>query len=65
MLRFYRLVYIPALRAPSAETQVDGLPPALSLAARALWQNLDSDLDTPFAQRWRLRENLNVTNAWC
>ena len=40
---------IPALRVPPAETQVDGLPPALSL---------DSDLDTPFAQRWRLREKL-------
>ena len=33
---------IPALRVPPAETQVDGLPPALSF---------DSDLNVPFAQR--------------
>ena len=41
--------FIPALRVPPAETQVDGLPPALSL---------DSDLDTPFAQRKCLRAKL-------
>ena len=41
--------YIPALRVPPAETQVDGLPPALSL---------DSDLNVPFAQRWYLRAKL-------
>ena len=40
---------IPALRVPPAETQVDGLPPALSF---------DSDLDTPFAQRSCLRAKL-------
>ena len=42
---------IPALRVPPAETQVDGLPPALSL---------DSDLDTPFAQRRCLRAEVKL-----
>ena len=49
---------IPALRVPPAETQVDGLPPALSLAARALCQNFLSDLNDVFAQRRCLRVKL-------
>ena len=40
---------ISALRVSPAETQVDGLPPALSF---------DSDLDNVFAQRGRMRAKL-------
>ena len=54
----------PALRVPPAETQVDGLPPALSLAARALCQNFDSDLDNVFAQRSCLHAKVKRHEPW-